>query len=67
MLNKPLYVIKQASANCFDILKTGLESSGCHKSQVDPCIFYIKDSVILTYVYDCVIVSQKKNTITSFV
>ena len=29
-LNKSLYGIKQASANWFDILKTGLESRGYH-------------------------------------
>ena len=37
---------------------------GCHQSQVDPCVFYRKDSFILTYVDDCVIVSHKQETIT---
>ena len=40
--------------------KTGLERRGYHQPQVDPCVFYRKYSVILSYVDDCVIVSQKK-------
>ena len=47
--------------------KTGLERSGCHQYQVDTCVFYIKDSVILTYVDYCVIVSHKEETITSLI
>ena len=46
-------------------VKTGLEMRGSHQSQVDPCVFYRKDSVILTYVEYCVIVSHKQETITS--
>ena len=66
-LNKPLYEIKQEIAKWFDHLKTGLESRGCHQSQVDPYVCYRKDSVILTYVYDCVIISHKQDTITSLI
>ena len=39
--------------------KTGPERRSYHQSQVDPCVFYIKESVILTYVDDCVILSHK--------
>ena len=45
-------------------LKNGLERRGYHQSQVDPCVFYRKDSVILTYIHYCVIVSHKQETIT---
>ena len=59
-LNKSIYGIKEASENRFDILKNDLERRGYHQSQVDPCLFYIKDSVILTYFYYFVIVSHKQ-------
>ena len=64
-VKKWMYGLKQASSNRFDHLKTGLERMGYHQSQVDPCVFYIKDSVILTYVDDCVTVSHKQETIIS--
>ena len=56
-LNKSLYGIKQSSANCFDIIKNGIERSVYNQYQVIPCMIYIKYSVILTYVDDCVLVS----------
>ena len=59
-MNKSLHGISQASENWFDLLKTGLESSGYYQSQFDSCLFYRKDSVILTYVDYCVIVSHKQ-------
>ena len=66
-LNKSLYGIKKASANWFDLLKTGIERRFYHQYQVEPCVFYRKDSVILTCFYYCVIVSQKQDTITSLI
>ena len=47
----------------FDLLKSGLERRAYHQFQVDLCVFYIKDSVILTYVDDCVMISHKQETI----
>ena len=58
-LNKSLYGLNQASIHWFGLLKTGLERRGYHKYQVEPCAFYRKYSVILTYVDYCVIVSHK--------
>ena len=66
-LNRSLYGLKQASANWFDILKTGLERRGYHQSQVDPCVFFRKVSVILTYFDGFVIVSHKQETIISLI
>ena len=40
-------------------VETVPEIRGYHQPQVYPCVFYINNSVILTYVYDCVIVSYK--------
>ena len=59
-LNKSLYGLKQSIKNWFDLIKTGIERMGYHRSQFDPCVFYRKDSVILTYVDYCVIVSRKQ-------
>ena len=59
-LNKPLYGINKSSADFFDLIYTGLESRGYRQYQLDPFVFYRKDSVILTYVDNCVIVSHKK-------
>ena len=66
-LNKYLYELKQASANCFDTLKTSLENRGYHQYQVDPSVFYIKDSVILTYVDNWVMVSNKQYALSSLI
>ena len=44
--------------------KTSLERRGFHQSQVYPCVFYIKESVILTYVDYFLMVSHKQETIT---
>ena len=57
----------QARANCFDCLKNGLKMRRYYQSQVDPNVFYRKESVILTYIDDCVIVSQKQETTTSLI
>ena len=65
--NKFLYGINQASANLFDLLNTGLERRSYHQSQVYPCEFYRKDSVILTYVDDSVIVSHKQDIMSSLI
>ena len=62
---KSLYGFKQASANWFDLIKTGLERRDCHQYQDDRCLFYRKDLVVLTSVDDGVIVSHKQDTITS--
>ena len=62
---KSFYRINQASANWFDLLKTGLERGGYHPSQVGPCVIYRKDSVMLNYVRDFVIFSHRQDTIIS--
>ena len=57
----------QARANCFDCLKNGLKMRRYYQSQVDPNVFYRKESVILTYIDDCVIVPHKQETTTSLI
>ena len=64
-LNQSVYGLNKSSANWFDLIKAGLESRDYHQYQVGICVFYIKDSVILAYVDDCVIVSHKQEKIIS--
>ena len=66
-IKKLLYELKQASENWFDLIKTGIERRSYHKYKFDPCVFYRKDLVILTYVDDCLIVSHRQETITSLI
>ena len=66
-LNKFLYGLKKSISNWFDLITNVLESRGYHQYQVYPCVFYRKDSVVLTYADDCVIVSHKQKTIASLV
>ena len=61
------YGLNKSSENWFDLLKTGLESRGYHQSQTDPCLFKKIDSVILTYVDYCLLVSYKQQKITSLI
>ena len=48
----------QASANWFVILRDRLLKHGYIQSKVDPCLFYKKDSIIVTYVDNCVIFAK---------
>ena len=38
-LNKSLYILNKESANWVELIRTGLESMGCHQSHVDLCVF----------------------------
>jgi hypothetical protein len=49
-LNKSLYGLKQAGYNWFEKLREGLITRDFIQSQVDKCVFYRKDCIILTYV-----------------
>ena len=65
---KQITLCTQASkCKLVDLIKDFLERRGYYQSQVDPCVFYIKYSAILTYVDDCVIVSNKQDTITPLI
>ncbi len=57
-LNKCLYGLKQASYNWFEKLCEGLIARDFIQSQVDKCIFFRKDCIILTYVDDCIILGK---------
>jgi hypothetical protein len=51
-LNKSLYGLKQAGYNWFAKLSNGLQDCGFVPSSVDPCVFFGKGCIFLTYVDD---------------
>jgi hypothetical protein len=57
-LNKSLYGLKQAGYNWFEKLCEGLITRDFIQSQVDKCIFFWKDCILLTYVDDCIILGK---------
>ena len=58
---------KKSKWNLVWFSKTGLESRGYHKSQVDHCVLYRKAPLNLICVDYCVIYPQKEYKTTSFI
>jgi hypothetical protein len=59
-LNKNLYGLKNASHNFWMLLKSGLEARGYERqSNADSCVFIGKDSIVLVYVDDCIVISKR--------
>ena len=61
-LVKNLYGLKDAGRTWFEHLKQGLGSLGFTSSEIDPCIFFKENCVIIVYVDDCLIFANKKET-----
>ena len=57
-LNKNLYGLKQASHNWFVMLSNGLKDRGFTPSEMDPCVFYKEDMIVLVYVDDMIAVAR---------
>jgi hypothetical protein len=57
-LNKSLYGLKQAGYNWFKKLRKGLITRNFIQSQVDKCIIFWKDCIILMYIDDCIILGK---------
>jgi hypothetical protein len=57
-LNKSLYGLKQAGYNWFEKVCEGLITRDFIQSQVDKCVFFWKDCIVLTYVDDCIILRK---------
>ncbi len=66
-LNKSLYELKQAGFNWFKNLQEGLITQDFIQSQVNKCVFFCKDCIILTYVDDCIILSQNMIVVNSVI
>ena len=59
-LNKSLYGLKQTGYNWFEKLRKGLIARDFIQSQIDKCVFFRKDCIILTYVDDCIILGKTR-------
>jgi hypothetical protein len=64
---KSFYGLKQAGYNWFEKLCGGLVVQDFIQSQVDKCVFFRKDCIILTYVDDCIILGKNMADIDSVV
>jgi hypothetical protein len=62
-LNKSLYGLKQASLNWFKKLK---QDHGFHPSAIDSYLYFKKGMIIITYVDDCIIVSNSMDDVNTF-
>ena len=65
-LKKSLYGLKQASSNWYECLKKGLERRGFKESAANPCVFMKKHMIVLTYVDDCISISNKREMLNQF-
>ena len=54
---------RQAAANWFDMLKTGLEDKGFKQNKVDPCFFVRNNCIVICYVDDCCVSYKDKEKI----
>ena len=68
-LDKNLYGLKNAAHNWFEMLSKGLQNKklGFNQSEIDPCVFFRKDAIMLTWVDDCIIFSKSIKTIETIV
>ena len=66
-LNKSLYGLKQAGHNWFEKLRKGLLDRGFIQSQVDKCVFFRDECIIVTYVDDCIIIGKTMSQVDSII
>jgi hypothetical protein len=66
-LNKSLYGLKRAGYNWFAKLCNGLLDRGFTQSDIDACVFFGKDCIVLTYVDDCIIVGDSTERIEALI
>ena len=66
-LKRSLYVLKQASMNWHCKLKTDFEDRDFFESLSDPCVFILKDMIILVYFDDGILISKEDLVIQNFI
>ena len=66
-LNKSIYGLKQASSNWFDHPTKGLKQRDFFPSEIDPCVYYKDNCIVLVYVDDCIIFSKDKSVIDDLI
>ena len=62
-----LYGLKDTSVTWCNHLKKGLLDRGFKQSQVDPCLFYKKDLILITCVDDCILISPNPQLLDEWV
>ncbi len=62
-----LYGLKQGSLNWFEKLKQGLIDHGFHPSAINSCLYFKKGMTIITYVDNCIIISNSMRDVNTFV
>ena len=62
-LNKSLYGLTQAPFNLFEMSKKGFLERNFKPIEIDPCIFFRDDCIVLCYVDDCIIFTKKSSKI----
>ena len=62
-LKRNLYGQCDAPLKFYEHLKLGLSQRGFEPSKFDPCLFKSKDTIILTYIDDCLLLNKKKEVI----
>jgi hypothetical protein len=65
--NKTLYGLKQTGYNWFKKLYEGLVTCDIIQSQVDKCIFFQKDCIVLTYVNNCITLGKTITDVDSVI
>jgi hypothetical protein len=67
-LNKSLGIwFKTSKSELVRKFKQGLVDRGFHPSAIDPCLYFKKGMIIITYVDDCIIISNSMKDINTFV
>ena len=66
-LNKNPYGLKQASHNWFVMLSNDLKDRGFTPSDMDPCVFYKEDMIVLVYVDDMIAIARDDEQIDDLV
>ena len=66
-IHKNIYGLRQARNVWFDRLHSGFLQYGFIQSLIDPCLFYRKDCIFITYVNDCLLFSASDYTLDSLI
>ncbi len=66
-MEKLLYGLKQASTNWYDMLRKALEDRGLKESVADACVFFKKDLIVLIYINNCILISNKLSVLKEFI
>ena len=62
-----LYGLKDAGTTWFNHLRQGLLDRNFKQSDIDPCLFYKKDLILITYVDDCILISPNAHLLDEWV